>query len=1036
METLKDVTSSMKDDILADLWYRRLDTLISGIANNDTYYIQIANAAEHISAEHKGRFLIELIQNANDQAVLQKLTDSLVSITRIDSLIAVGNSGQPFDQSKVDSITSIFKSDKTADVCIGNKGIGFKAVFQIADSAEIYSAKPGSDWSEGCPIAFRMVRQPFKDSEFIKEISYLISAILEKDVERQNAIEERFPGDQALDTVLREAGRAAGFTFPLRLNADDFVHRIAQLKLSDKMLSATQTLVVLPLNEQYSKGGKYSKDINEAVDEICGDQGKDGNLPPAASFLFLPGISKIDIVDQTRGFRAELSKIDISSQEILSDGVILRHQRTTSRKYVLDMQAEQNDQASQDWLVTERMYGGLDQQNEEKGQQERQKLRDAIQALRLPEENWRDVKQVPVTVALPVPASLDELDYDMHPLGANGRFCIGLPTHVPTGVPLWVSSHFHGKIDRTAIEFGNDYNTILLKAAEELSESLIEKLKTRQTKAEKCLVTLAMERRIGVLATALYAKGGLASKAIVLAADGGFIEAKELRIPKASDLAMFDLIVAGISDIKVYGFRLSDAMLLSNARAVLDGLAEGTDAHDSLYLERPAGLLSILEHAALENRKKGPSFWDQFLSWILIRFSAPYSDELSEQSILPTGDIYLSKPSSRVFFTPVSTQGRATEEKAKPHAIDDAGDELAAIDENVSLLLKFFDESAIKVRTGIARDYTQLAQKLAPIQGGGLVRRPRQSDLINDALIPALTENRPDNEKLSLLRQALIWLAAMPQKSRQRVSVDELLVPVHGPGNSWAWVEPDKAYLGEGWIDDPSIALLTAAYGSRPNSQLIPWEQFEKKALQLFTPVDRSWWLQLMKDIGVWDCPRVIHSDKRLEVMRAYDYSSLSVEQGVRCPTPCAEGVWSKYLYSISKRKVRTRSGQEFYLKDISWIDGLEVEGIRPIVLEAMLRRPERYKLYHNTTLARWSEEDSSNVPSLWAYAIKLENWQIIPTSHGLQEPSKSWFLPLESRSMKADRFEFLPCVKAEFTIARDLLRILDVITIDVTVHG
>ena len=52
--------------LLRDLWCRRLDTLISGIANKDTYYVQIANAAEHISAEYHGRFLIELLQNAED----------------------------------------------------------------------------------------------------------------------------------------------------------------------------------------------------------------------------------------------------------------------------------------------------------------------------------------------------------------------------------------------------------------------------------------------------------------------------------------------------------------------------------------------------------------------------------------------------------------------------------------------------------------------------------------------------------------------------------------------------------------------------------------------------------------------------------------------------------------------------------------------------------------------------------------------------------------------------------------------------------
>jgi hypothetical protein len=66
---LADAVRARAPPILFDLWRRRLDTIISGIANRDNYYLQIANAAEHISAEYHGRFLIELIQNANDQAV-------------------------------------------------------------------------------------------------------------------------------------------------------------------------------------------------------------------------------------------------------------------------------------------------------------------------------------------------------------------------------------------------------------------------------------------------------------------------------------------------------------------------------------------------------------------------------------------------------------------------------------------------------------------------------------------------------------------------------------------------------------------------------------------------------------------------------------------------------------------------------------------------------------------------------------------------------------------------------------------------------
>lgn len=1020
--------SAATQDILTDLWRRRLDTLTSGIANGDPYYLQIANAAEHISAEHQGRFLIELIQNANDQAVRQGLTNSCVSVTRTGQLIAVGNSGQPFDQAKVDNITSIFKSDKTADVCIGNKGIGFKAVFQVTDSAEIFSAAPGGDLSNGCAIAFRMVRRPFEDPDFIAEIRVLTGTLLMRDVERRRTIDMRFPNEDAIEVVLREAGRAAGFTFPLRLTAQDFLRRVQQLGLSNQVLSETQTLVVLPLNV----AGTSAEGINKAIDEICGDQGHAGNMPPAASFLFLPGIGKIDVVDRLRGFRAELEKSETVPPERLIDDVVLRLQRTTSRRIASDAFAEHVEPAYQDWWTAERMVGGRDHRDKEKARQERQALQDAIQALRLPEENWKDVEHVPVAVALPIPAPQDGAEHAGHPIGARGRFCIGLPTQVPTGVPLWVSAHFHGKIDRTAIDFGNAYNTLLLNAAEELAESLVENLKTRSATSQRRLVTLSMERGTGELATSFYAQGGLAQKAVVLTTDGGFIKARELRIPKATDLPMFDVLVGGIASIETYGFCLPDAMLLANARGVLDGLAEGTEAADALYLHRPAGLPSLLEHAASKNRASGPAFWDRFLAWILTRFGSAFSDELNEQAILPTGDTDLSKPSSRVFFTPVSTPGRATEDTERSHAIDDAGDELAVIDANVALLLRFFDDSAIQVRTGTARDYTPLAQKLAPIKGGGLVRRPRQADLINDALIPALVERRADNdEALALLRQALVWLVAMPQKSRQRVSTDELLVPVRRQGDTWVWVEPDRAYFGGGWLDDPTIDLLTTAFGNRPGSLLVPWDRFEKKALQLFGSADRSWWLQQMKEIGVWDCPRVIRSERPLEVMKAYNYSNLWVVDGVRCPTPCADGAWPRYLSDISQRKAQTKTGQDFYLKEIAWIDGLEIEAIRPVVVEAMLRRPERYGPHQSTTLSRWSGEDSSTVPSLWVHAMRSENWDVIPTSHGLRKPAMAWFLPLESRSTKADRFAFLPCVRAEFTAARELLNILGVVTVD-----
>ena len=155
-------------------------------------------------------------------------------------------------------------------------------------------------------------------------------------------------------------------------------------------------------------------------------------------------------------------------------------------------------------------------------------------------------------------------------------------------------------------------------------------------------------------------------------------------------------------------------------------------------------------------------------------------------------------------------------------------------------------------------NYTPLAQKLAPKVGEGLVRRPRYDALIDDALIPALRERAAANDHdqaLALLRQALSWLATIPEKSRARVSTDELLVPATGPGDRWQWVPAYTTYVGTGWLDDPNVELLTRAFGNRPGSQLIPWERFERRARSLFQESERDWWRERMMSVGVWDCP-------------------------------------------------------------------------------------------------------------------------------------------------------------------------------------
>ena len=120
------------------LWRSRVEEVMGIIAAGETSHRELAIVSEYVGADYHGRFLAELLQNANDQAVKSDIGETSVSIVRTHDCIGISNRGDPFDQDGVRSITSIGLSPKDPSELIGNKGVGFKSVFQISDSPEIY----------------------------------------------------------------------------------------------------------------------------------------------------------------------------------------------------------------------------------------------------------------------------------------------------------------------------------------------------------------------------------------------------------------------------------------------------------------------------------------------------------------------------------------------------------------------------------------------------------------------------------------------------------------------------------------------------------------------------------------------------------------------------------------------------------------------------------------------------------------------------------------------------------------------------------
>jgi len=92
---------------------------------------------------HNGRFIHELIQNADDKGFqIAKKTgiDPYIKFTINPNSIVVDSSQDDFSVDDVDSICDVNNSKKKSNVdLIGEKGMGFKSVFKVAWKVQIQS---------------------------------------------------------------------------------------------------------------------------------------------------------------------------------------------------------------------------------------------------------------------------------------------------------------------------------------------------------------------------------------------------------------------------------------------------------------------------------------------------------------------------------------------------------------------------------------------------------------------------------------------------------------------------------------------------------------------------------------------------------------------------------------------------------------------------------------------------------------------------------------------------------------------------------
>ena len=130
-------------------------------ANEPELIVQHFLEEQRIQKEYNGRQLLELIQNADDEA-FETTKEKKILIELKDNVLIVANNGNPFSIEGINSLFYAGISEKFKKINrIGNKGKGFRSILNWANAVYIKSADLSVEFSE--KIAKQFLVEFFKD---------------------------------------------------------------------------------------------------------------------------------------------------------------------------------------------------------------------------------------------------------------------------------------------------------------------------------------------------------------------------------------------------------------------------------------------------------------------------------------------------------------------------------------------------------------------------------------------------------------------------------------------------------------------------------------------------------------------------------------------------------------------------------------------------------------------------------------------------------------------------------------------------------
>ena len=786
---------------------RQVRTFLDELKNGTRNYRTVASLGSQVAQEYRGRAILELLQNAHDVLAFAEDGDprqiSFVLRSSPEPELLVANSGRPFHHEDFSGICQLAQSPKDPNESVGNKGLGFQSVLEVSTRPEVWSTAPAGD---GIAFTFGFdpdVREPIgrvarallagdppTDPEFGTE------QVVDWSPAQIEEYRRRLEKD-GIDPVDEVRSYLSPYVIPRFLG--DPPPQVARL-LEDGHV----TVIRLPLD-----GGRAG-----SADAAATSVRKQLEALDEAAVVFLPHLSVLrrEIDEEVVGLKrqAEAERPLSATREEPDHGGIpgARHTRLRVGRTGPDATAERS------FHVWSRVLGGADQP------EAAERIEDAVRHL---PNRWPEVRAVEVAVAV-------EETREVRP----GVFVIFLPTEMETGVGAHINAPFYGSLDRRHIDFGEQYNDLLLTFVTDLMLDAVEELTNGEPeewrgRAVIDLVAKATEAHaLGsappfadrLRQRALDKRRPLEEMALILCDDGW-------RVPGVARTmsAVPDDDPIGLAEWRRHaGFTVASSAL-DERRAAVEAVLRSLGGSPSPRIEEWAKTLGLVaEHVSRDNVKVT---WQEFPTSVLAVIppelrSQPKkvdADPLLQARFLPTEDgrLLAGSDDTRIFFRP-------------RRDADDAADFVGSIPDPLKDRIAFLHPE-VRTLEGRPLRNTEVQKFL----DGRFVQSFRKEDLLRNVVIPSLPKLPVEHEgpEAKACAETLAWTLKLVHEGEQETLLRLLgQLPVACIGG---WFALKHAVFGPGWHGPRGEHLKTLADG-------LPEEEGEKLLrTALLPPGDPAW---------------------------------------------------------------------------------------------------------------------------------------------------------------------------------------------------